>query len=461
MKAYFRVLAVSAAAGFLLLCSCGVAVRESASGFRQVRYSSLFENGRRGRLTPVETEWAKIAWKYFQNNTDGATGLANSLDRNPGASAWTIGDYLAALNAAEELGVIKEGEFSDRVVRVVQFLNGMELFNRRLPNVYYNVQSGAMVNSANLPNEGGWSAIDLGRLLIWLRITRQRAPALAEYIDKAVLRWNFCDVVDSDGTLYAGYKRNDGTEVVREGRLGYGEYAALGFQAWGFDTRKAIEPESFGKAQIDKVEILYDSRDPRLGNTYNPVVTLPYALMGIEFNWESIGPGGKGRRDSSLAALAQSIYEVQEARFRTEHILTARSDHALGRAPNFVYDTIFVAGYPWNTITADGVFVPQEALVSTRAAFGMWALWKTGYTDTLLRTTRMLNDPSRGWFEGRFEATGGPETTLSSTTNAVVLEALLYLKTGKLFRTASEDGFYSLTLRSDFSGSKACLPQRR
>ena len=183
--------------------------------------------------------------------------------------------------------------------------------------------------------------------------------------------------------------------------------------------------------------------------------------MGIEFNWDAVDSRHSAANDRPLARMAQSIYGVQEARYRKEHILTARTDHPLGRAPHFVYDTIFLAGYSWNTVTADGTFVPHEALVSTRAAFGMWALWKTDYTQTLMRTARLLNDPAKGWFEGRFEKTGGPEPTLSGTTNAVVLEALLFMKTGKLFRPTSANGYYLLALRSEFSGPQTCLPQRR
>lgn len=456
----FRALAGAlAAAACMVACSCGVAIRQVAGGYKEMRFSPLFVNGRRGSLTPAETEWVKAAWKYFQNNT-GASGLANSLDQVPIASAWTVGDYLAALNAARELGVIKDAEFSDRAARAVHFLNSMELYDRRIPNLYYNTQSGAMVNAANSPQAAGWSAMDLGRLLIWLRVTEQRAPMLAEYIDKAVLRWNFCDVVDGDGLLYAGRKNGESTEITQEGRLGYEEYAALGFQAWGFDTRQASRLEPYAKTWIDGVELLYDSRDPRQSQALAPVVTLPHVLLGIEFNWDLADTGRTGQ-DNALARVAQAVYAVQEARYRKERILTARTDHPLNRPPNFVYDSVFLSGYAWNTVAGDGGFVPQEALVSTRAAFGMWALWKTDYTKTLMEATRLLNDPNKGWFEGRFEKTGGTDNTLSATTNAMVLEALLFVKTGRLFHWADQHSYYSLALRSEFSGVRTCLPQRR
>jgi len=442
-----------------LFSGCGVAVRQSAKGYRNLRYASAFTQGRRGPVTPAELDWAKTAWKYFQNNTTGGTGIANALDKTPLATAWSIGDYLAALIAARELNILPEQEFTDRTLRVVQFLNDMKLFEQKLPNLYYNTQTGEPVNAGNSLGSAGWSAMDIGRLLVWLRIAAQRLPALAEYIEKSVLRWSFCEIVDGDGSLYAARKTGDKIEVQQEGRLGYEEYAALGFQAWGFGTRQASRLQPFGKARIEGIEVFYDSRDSRQSNTFAPVVTLPHVLMGMEFNWER--PDAAPAEERTLSGLAQQVYDVQEARYRKQHILTARSDHPLDRKPAFVYDTIFLAGYPWNTLAADGTLVAYEALVSTRAAFGMWALWKTDYTETLIQATSMLRDPARGWYEGRFERTGGPEMTLSSTTNATVLEAILFTKTGRLFRTPAKDDYYALALRSEFSGPQTCLPQRR
>ena len=53
-----------------------------------------------------------------------------------------------------------------------------------------------------------------------------------------------------------GARASTKTDIVQEGRLGYEEYAALGFQAWGFETRQASRLEPFGKAWIDGVQIL-------------------------------------------------------------------------------------------------------------------------------------------------------------------------------------------------------------
>lgn len=76
--------------------------------------------------------------------------------------------------------------------------------------------------------------------------------------------------------------------------------------------------------------------------------------------------------------------------------------------------------------------------MTTKAVFVLWTLWETEYTDALMAVTTHLNDSQRGWFEGRVEATGDVNATLTLSTNAMVLEALFYKhNAGPLFKTAS------------------------
>ncbi|MBX4293969.1 DUF3131 domain-containing protein, partial [Mycobacterium tuberculosis] len=79
-------------------------------------------------------------------------------------------------------------------------------------------------------------------------------------------------------------------------------------------------------------------------------------------------------------------------------------------------------GYAWNTLGDDGKYYPRLAQVTTKAVFVLWTLWETEYTDALMAVTTHLNDPQRGWFEGRVEATGDVNATLTLSTNAMVLE---------------------------------------
>ena len=162
--------------------------------------------------------------------------------------------------------------------------------------------------------------------------------------------------------------------------------------------------------------------------------------------------------DPVRADLAQRIYTVQERRYAQKKIFTARTDHKMSGSPYFVYDSIFAGGYAWNTISDEGKHLPGAALVSSRAGFGMWALWKTNYTDELLPLVSSLFDANKGWLEGRFELTGGYERTVTATTNAIVLESLLYKVMGKLYKLAAKDGYYQVILNDEFTHPGRCLP---
>jgi len=446
------------------LTGCGVVYRGVKHTAVSFKNSGLFWQGRHGQLTEKEKVWAKVAWSYFENNVNPKTGLVNSVDRYPTTTMWNVADYLAALVAAREFDLIDQLEFDHRLSRVLKFLNTMDLFFGRLPNKVYNTKTGKMVNYGNQNEEIGWSAIDLGRLLLWLKIVSVWHPIYSEYIDKIVLRWSFCDLLDRCGLLYGGIKIQGKIDLYQEGRMGYEEYAALGYQVWGFDTKQSSSLSPYELASIYGVQIAYDGRDPRETGTFAPVVTLPYVLTGIETNWDKSNDKStldSVHSDNELSTLAEKIYRVQALRYEKEKIFTARTDHQLGKPPFFVYDSIFAAGYPWNTISDSGDVYTDLSLVSTRAAFGMWALWKTEYTDQLIDVLEALYDEDRGWYEGRYELTGGYDNTITASTNAVVLEALLHKLRGKLFSPPEQPSYGEILLQDEFKRPGRCFPPER
>ena len=453
-----------------LFSGCGVAVRGIGKGFTAIKNSCLFHQGRHGELSKEEKKWAKIAWIYFENNYNPKTGLVNSVDMYPSTTMWHTADYLAALMAARELELIKPCEFDERLSTLLDFLNTMDLFFGKLPNKVYNTQTGKMVDYGNQPQEIGWSALDIGRLLIWLAIIKCHYPIYAEYIDKVVLRWNFCDLIDNCGTLYGGIKVHNKIQLYQEGRMGYEEYAAKGFQLWGFNTTRASRIAPVEKVKIYDIEIPYDSRDPRKTGTYSPVLSMGFLLDGLEFNWDRTEDQAgldSHHSDPITAGIAERIYLVQEARYRRENIFTARTDHQVSGPPYFVYDSIFAAGYPWNVISDSGEYHEEQALVSTRAAFGMWGLWKTDYTDCLIKVVECLNDPTKGWYEGRREKTGGYMKTVTGGTNSAVLETLLYKVKGKLLSNRGSSGckcdneYIKLWTTDPFREQGKCFPLER
>ena len=399
--------------------------------------------GRNGALTPRELAMAKTAWAYFDDNYQPGTGLVNAASGFPSTTMWDTASYLGALVSAKELGLITAELFDQRVTKLLNTLKALPFFNDELPNKAYDTRTITKVNYDNRQGEVGFSALDLGRLLVWLKIVKERYPAYADAVDRFVLRWNVCNVIDSDGNMRGATVTKGGARTfsyLQEGRLGYEEYAAKGFQLWGFDTAGASRHEPYGMTSIFGVDVPHDRRDSRWLGAHNYVVSENYVLDGLEFNWDL---GSDRSKDDSVQSdavgrdFAERVYRVQEARFARTGILTARTEHQLDRAPYFVYDTIFTDGHPWLTIADDGTTHPEAAAVALKSAIGLWTLWNTPYTDRLFTMVSGLSNPHKGFFEGVYEDGRGTIKTFTANSNGVILESLLYKQQGKLLRFGS------------------------
>jgi hypothetical protein len=461
-RSFPRLFALLVGATALICTGCGIIVRGVDQAVEQVIHFG--HEGRYGKVTSKELVWAKVAWKYIENNTVPQTGLVNSVDRVPTTTLWQIGDYLAALVAAHQLGLIDILEFDHRVSKLLDFLNNMPLTELALPNRVYNTQNGLMVNFANQPADIGWSAIEIGRLLTWMKITGQRYPYLREFFDKVVLRWNFCRVIDDCGVLYGLGKGEGKSAPSQEGRLGYLQYASAGFAAWGFETRKSAVAGPTEAIDVLGVKLSVDARDDRTTGQMAPVVTMPYLLLGMEFGWEyphNTGQlGSSGERDV-LRRQTFDLFQIQQRRYQQQGVLTARTDHPVRNPPHFVHDTVFASGYAWNTLSDQGRQVPEMALVSTKAVFGMWVLARNAYTDRLVDAIEALYKDDKGWFEGRYEESGGYEDLLTLSTNAFVLQSLLYKVQGLQYMNTSTAGYFQHRLNDEFRRPQRCFPVER
>ncbi|HJY81404.1 MAG TPA: DUF3131 domain-containing protein [Candidatus Binatia bacterium] len=448
--------------GEVACTSCEPATGEPPQACQRSPLPAGRHPGRNGALTAEELHMAKVAWKYFENNYQPDTGLVNAVNNYPSTTMWDTASYLGALVAAYELCVIDKNIFTTRLTAILNTLNSLDFFRNELPNKVYNTKTAAQVNYANEPGEVGYSATDLGRLLIWLKIIQERYPEYAEAVDRFVLRWNFCHVLDRFGTMYgAALDDKKNVRYLQEGRLGYEEYAAKGFQLWGFNTTRASKPEPYEVIPIFGVDVPYDARDPRKLGAHNYVVCESYILDALELNWDRAQDRGTDdlhHSDTVTADFASRVYTAQERRYQQQRILTARTEHQLDGAPYFVYDTIYTDGYPWNTITEKGEPVPQFAAVAFKAAFGLWAIWQTPYTDLLFSTIANLYDPEKGYYEGLFENGTGVINTFTANNNGVLLEALLYKVQGKLLRFGATDGLWSRVVTDTSQGQDQCYP---
>lgn len=421
---------------------------------------------RQGKLTDKELDMANIAWKYFENNYQESTGLVNAVNNYPSVTWWDAASYLAGMVSALELGIIQKEEFDRRLIRFLTTLNTIELFQGEMPNKAYNTQTAGKVDYGNQPGEIGYSALDLGRLLIWLHLIKNRYPEYATGIDSAVLRWNFCNVVDENGLMFGALlEKGQPVQYLQEGRLGYEEYAAKGFQLWGFDTRRASLPEPYNTINLFGYDVPYDTRDPRKLKAHSYVVTESYVLDGVELGWDwstDHSAYDTHYSDELMAEFALQIYRVQEARYHATGIITARTEHQLAGPPYFVYDTIYTDGFAWNTISETGKFLPQYSAVAVKGAMGMWALWDTEYTDLLFNHISHLYDREKGFYEGIFENGTGLINTFTSNNNGILLEILLFKQQGKLMQYQSEPlpSLWGKALESPFGYEGQCLPRK-
>ena len=420
--------------------------------------------GRHGELTEREMEMARTAWSYFVERYQPETGLVNAVGSYPSTTLWDTASYISGLVAAYELGIIDKRTFDTRATKLIRTLRNLDLFRGEAPNKVYNTQTGEKVNYANQPGEIGYSVLDMGRMLVWLRILKERYPYLANGVDNVPIRWNYCNIVNDDGRLFGSLVRGDGeTRYVQEGRLGYEEYAAKGFALWGFDVTAALDPQPLNYTRIYDIDIPYDGRDPRVFHNQNYVLTESYLLDGLELGWDLpvSDPAGPGNASHGWRAeFAHRIFEVQKRRFEATGVITARSEHQVDGQPYFVYDSIFADGYAWNTLDPSDTYQPDRAAVAAKAAIGMWALWEDDYTDLLFETVADLSEAEGGFYEGLYENGNGFIPLQTANNNGIILAALLYKAQGPVLQFTNDNTSYWDTAWSgtDIRANK-CLPE--
>ncbi|MCK5918112.1 MAG: DUF3131 domain-containing protein [Cocleimonas sp.] len=376
-------------------------------------------------LSTEEKQWATIAWKYFENNTIESTGMVNSVDSYPSTTLWDSSSYLMALISVQRLAMIEPSEFKQRVGKFLDSLVSLPLYENKLPNKVYNTESLKMVDYQNKPVEKGigWSALDIGRLMVPLNILVWNYPEFTPKVRKITQHWDLAAVV-KEGELIGALNENGKTAYLQEGRLGYEEYGAKAFQLVGLDVSNAIDYTTWVKfIDIHGINIPTDSRTPEKFTAHNYVVSEPYILDGLEYGWDQVSREFSGR-----------VYSVQKAHYEATGKLTAVSEDNIDQAPYFVYNAVFTDGKKWNAITEDGKDASEFKTLSTKAAFGWHMLYETDYTKKLMGAVSKLYDPEKGWYSGLYEKSGKPNKALTANTNGIILETLAYKQTGILLK---------------------------
>lgn len=373
-------------------------------------------------LTAEEMAMAKSAWAYFQANWNDETGLVNSVDGFASVTMWDQAAAIAALVSARELKFITTTEFDTKMRRMLQTLAKIPLYKGELPNKVYNSKTLIPLNYGQLEKreEIGWSALDLGRLAIWLKIVEAKYPQFKSQTQAVWQHWNIKRLT-KDGQMYGTSVINGKEQYNQEGRLGYENYAAYGFKLWGLKVDKALEYQSdaafvnlYGKG------IPYDKRDAKNSGANNYVLSEPYILDGIETGFKALPK-----------AYADRVLAAQEARYQATNQLTAVTEDNLDREPYFVYSTLFVNGEPWATIADTGKKYNHLRFVSAKAAIGWQVLYNNNYTTQLFNFVQSNLKTEKGWYNGFYEELKQPNKSLTANNNGIILQSLLYKKVGK------------------------------
>jgi hypothetical protein len=362
---------------------------------------------------------ARTAWEYVTSQYQPGTGLVNSVAQYPFATIWDIGSTLAAFHAAHELEIIDREEFDRKMGLALATLARVPVFDNGAFNKNYQVARGLPAGRNDRePQPGGdgygWSATDLGRLLIWLRIVAVAHPQHARAAEAVVARIDMQRVV-RDGYLWGAERTRRGTvRTYQEGRIGYEQYAAAGFALWGHHADRALSMEYHATPiEVMGVPLFYDTR----GEAH--LTSEPFLMMGLELGWWS----------PVWEEMARQLLAAQEARFRQTGRLTMVSEDAVPLAPHyFYYYTIHSGG---NDFAVRSLISPAALdgprWVSTKAAFAWHALEPRPYTWQVVEEVAARAATQRhGWNSGIFEENLQPTGSPNINTAALVLESALY-----------------------------------
>jgi uncharacterized protein DUF3131 len=363
---------------------------------------------------------ARTSWNFVNRITEPSTGLARAHATYSYVTLWDIAGVIAANYVAHELGFINDAVYDAHIGRILATLSAVDLFERAALNRIYDAKTGRMVdNAGKISNIGaGWSSVDIGRLLIWLRVVSNKQPKHAPLANQIVRRLDMSKLLN-DGYLQA--LEVDATtrrrKTFTETEIGYQQYGLTGFALWG----ARVSPDGLDiRTDVDEIDVLgvrllTDSR----GN--DRVMSEPFIMLGLE----------PGYRSVELQRQAAQVLAVQAARYQRTGIVTAASEDALPDPPEyFYYYSIYHRGKPFIVEGAHDKLYARPRWVSSKAAFGWHAVLPNAYTALLVKTVQPARTPT-GYGSGVYEGTLRPTGVPSLNTAALIMESALYKIRGR------------------------------
>jgi hypothetical protein len=375
-------------------------------------------------VTPQERQLyldaARTSWNLVNRITEPSTGLARAHARYSYVTLWDVAGVIAANYAAHELAFIDDATYDAHIQRILATLSTVDLFEKAAFNRIYDAKTGRMVdNAGKISNVGaGWSSVDIGRLLVWLRIVSAKQPRYLPLATQVVRRLDMSKLLD--GGYLRGLQVDPKTgkkQTFTEDEIGYQQYALSGFAMWGARVNPAGLDVRRNVAAINVLGVRLLISSP--GN--DRVMSEPFIMIGME----------TGFRTADIARQAVQVLAAQTARYQETRIVTAVTEDALPDPPYyFYYYSVYHRGNPFVVESLDDKVVERPRWVSSKAAFGWNAVLPSAYTQLLLRTVRPAGTLD-GWGSGVYEDTLLPTGVPSLNTAALIMESALYRTRGR------------------------------
>ena len=362
------------------------------------------------QLSRNELLLAKKAQHYLDRNRRQSTGLWDSVQGYPHSTMWDVASGIAGTLALEALQLKSVEQTHFELNKTLTTLRKMPLYKGWLPNREYSTKTGKPSGrlSASATNGNGWSALDIGRLLIWLKILCQQHPELEEQVLDLLAYWNINKAIHK-GTLY-GAKLYNGKEYYRqEGRYGYLQYAATGFQLFGYNV-----PLPNIDRYVSTVNIAGTALDIDIRNV--PFMTSdPYVLASLEF-------GQEGHWNQ-----VKTVYSLHKQRSKTHDKLYSYAEDAMNKNPWFAYNNLYYYGKAWTSVSPSGKVIENPQIFSHKVAFGFSVLFDDEFSQRLSRSVLNNSLQAQSIPTGQYE-NSGINTAFNINTNSLILVALWYKK---------------------------------
>ncbi|EGU31947.1 hypothetical protein VII00023_07824 [Vibrio ichthyoenteri ATCC 700023] len=367
----------------------------------------------RYQLTRNERLLTKKAQYYLERNRNKSTGLWDSVQGYTHSTMWDVASGIAGTLALEALNLKSKEQTHLELGKTLTTLRQMPLYKGWLPNREYSTKTGMPSGrlSSTPSNGNGWSALDIGRLLIWLKILSQQHPELEEEILDLLSYWELNKAIHK-GTLY-GTKLYNGKEYYRqEGRHGYLQYAATGFQLFGYKVPLPDINDYISSIEISGTTLDIDNRNV-------PFMTSdPYVLASLEF----------GQHDSWNQI--SSIYSLHKQHSKKENKLFSYAEDAMNKNPWFAYNNLFYYGKSWTSVSPGGKVIENPQILSHKVAFGFSVIFDDVFSQQLYQAVLSNSLQARSIPTGQYE-NGGTNTAFNINTNSLILVALWYKQNGK------------------------------